>query len=107
MRNNCGHAWEPIPNWNGRYCCTWCRALAYKNLINGGARGRPSALSVYICARSNCHEPAIQTKPQRCLEHLDTSRRDRKSVASSRIESSSLNTEACFPPTAGHAREES
>lgn len=67
--SSCAHAWEPIPRWNARYRCKWCRALAYRNNVNGGVRGNPDQMSVYICTK--CQEPAVQAGklPQRCAAH--------------------------------------
>lgn len=108
MRNNCGHAWKPIDGWDGRYRCYWCKAIAYKNLVNGGARGNPCALSVYVCAYADCHEPAIQKRPkQRCSEHLDTSRRGRKTEALSRTATVLPSTPASPDPDSAPPAESS
>lgn len=68
--SNCAHSWFPISGWNARYRCQWCKAIAYRNLVNGGARGVPARMTVYVCKK--CKEPAVQggKLPQLCAEHL-------------------------------------
>ncbi len=69
--STCGHHWEPVLGWNGRYRCRWCGALAYRQLINGGIRGVPHHIVVYVCRRAGCKEPAVvgPRKGQRCRDH--------------------------------------
>lgn len=70
--SSCGHEWEPISTWFGRYRCAWCGALGYRQIVNGGVKGNPLHIVVYACSRSGCHEPAIQAgkKRQLCRSHL-------------------------------------
>lgn len=69
--SSCGHNWQPIQSWYGRYRCSWCKALGYRQIVNGGARGNPMHIVVYVCSRSGCHEPAISAGKDRqlCAEH--------------------------------------
>jgi len=69
--SSCGHCWDPVPTWGARYRCRWCKALAYKNFVNGGAKGKPDHLNVYICQHQGCQEPAITAGRflQRCAVH--------------------------------------
>jgi hypothetical protein len=70
--SDCGHKWEPCPGWNGRYRCEQCRCLAYKNLVNGGAKGVQHEMTVYICTRKDCQEPAVtHRKSQLCRHHAE------------------------------------
>lgn len=68
----CGHDWYPVPGWNGRYRCKWCKGLGYKHVVTGGMRGPLSRLDVYVCRYPGCSEPAVvgPKKGQRCREHV-------------------------------------
>ena len=69
---DCAHSWKPIPNWNARYRCEWCMALAYKHIVNGGMRGKPSKMVVYLCTKKGCKEPAVTHHDnQLCQAHCD------------------------------------
>lgn len=35
MKPPCGHKWEPVPNWSGRYKCEWCHIIAYRKFVMG------------------------------------------------------------------------
>jgi hypothetical protein len=70
--SNCGHSWEPVFGWNGRYRCKWCGALGYRQIINGGARGVPWHIVIYVCRHEGCKEPAVvgPKKGQLCVTHV-------------------------------------
>lgn len=51
--NSCGHDWQPIPNWYGRYRCRWCGVVGYRNIVlgDGDCRTRTSQIRAYVCHR--------------------------------------------------------
>jgi hypothetical protein len=70
MEPDCAHSWKPVPGWYGRYRCEWCRALAYRNLVNLGARGKQHQMRLYICERKDCERPAVSHREvQLCRDH--------------------------------------
>jgi len=99
--SDCAHSWEPILTWHARYRCCWCYAVAYKNLVNGGAKGLPFRMTVYICDRDGCSEPAIRVERRlkRCLGHRDKSTSGQKTAPSSQIEISLPSTATSDRPT--------
>ncbi len=69
--STCGHEWQAVPGWNGRYRCRWCKGLAYRQLINGGVRGNPMQIVIYVCRHDGCQEAAVvgPKKGQMCKDH--------------------------------------
>jgi hypothetical protein len=50
----CGHDWQPLERWSGRYRCRDCRTIAYRKLVIGRAkRGRPEEIIPYKCKCGN------------------------------------------------------
>jgi len=70
--SSCGHEWHPVPGWNGRYRCRWCKGLAYKHIVTGGMRGNILKTEVYVCRHDGCGEPAVvgPRKGQLCAAHV-------------------------------------
>lgn len=68
----CGHEWEPIPDWNGRFVCIWCDAKGYKAVVQGEHAGiSTERIYVYVCRIAGCREPAtVKTRTRQvCREH--------------------------------------
>jgi RNase P subunit RPR2 len=69
----CGHEFEPIQGWTGRYRCKWCKALAYRRTVlpKGIREKRSSQIVVYTC--SVCGADATyynrKSKSSFCKEH--------------------------------------
>ena len=83
----CGHTWEPVPNWQGRYRCQDCGAFAYKRWVvlpvdhsRDGSHDivqRGPRITCYCCAVQGCDQPAVtkekmnlgRRKVWRCTKH--------------------------------------
>jgi hypothetical protein len=50
----CGHKWEPIPRWGGRYQCEWCKAIGYKKICVLQAYKTGHHIIPYVCQHSEC-----------------------------------------------------
>lgn len=75
--STCGHSWQPISGWSGRYRCEWCGAIAFRKLVDGVHPGRHSEndkLQCYACSFPLCSEPAVRVDRKRgknyCALHL-------------------------------------
>lgn len=89
----CGHRWEPMHGWNGRYRCRDCGVLGYRKIVlgcNSGSRpdiggvwkealvvnGKVEQIAVYRCQHRaggvRCTRGAVtrkKGKAQFCQEH--------------------------------------
>lgn len=68
----CGHEWEPISGWDGRYECIWCHAKGYKAVVQGEHAGiNANRIYVYVCRHAGCRAPAtVKTRTRQvCREH--------------------------------------
>jgi hypothetical protein len=84
----CEHSWRPIPRWSGRYRCTLCQAIGYRDIVVSRLlpgevtrqKKRSSRIIPYICDYKDCKGSVVtmhnvfkggrsRGRVQRCSSH--------------------------------------
>jgi hypothetical protein len=54
----CGHKWEIISTWGGRYRCEWCKAVGYRKISIIEAYKTGHHIVPYVCQHRDCNQLA-------------------------------------------------